>query len=50
MKSPALLVLLTSFLPAVDWPQWRGPTRDGRIHEGAEKWPDSLDKNKLELV
>lgn len=27
------------------WPQWRGPTRDGRISDGA--WPDSLAEDRL---
>ena len=30
-----------------DWPQWRGPTRDSRVV--GTQWPDSLDKNHLEL-
>ena len=33
---------------AVDWPQWRGPTRDGMINEGAP-WPKSIAKKKLKL-
>ncbi len=31
------------------WPQWRGPTRDGFIKEGAP-WPISIVKDKLKLV
>lgn len=27
------------------WPQWRGPTRDGRSH--GEAWPKSIDENHL---
>ena len=27
--------------PAADWPQWRGPTRDGQT--AGPKWPDKLD-------
>ena len=30
-----------------DWPQWRGPTRDGQLVDA--QWPDSLDENHLEL-
>jgi len=29
MKSALLLAFLTSSMLAADWPQWRGPTRDG---------------------
>jgi len=30
------------------WPEWRGPTRDGMIKEGAP-WPKSIAKKKLKL-
>ena len=30
---------------AEDWPQWRGPARDGTVK--AEAWPDSLDEQHL---
>ena len=41
--------LLTCHLQAADdWPQWRGPTRDGRI--SAPAWPSSLDTNSLRPV
>ncbi len=32
---------------AFDWPQWRGPTRDGQV-EGP-KWPTSLSQDQLEV-
>ena len=35
-------------LAAADWPQWRGPTRDGQIAGPA--WPDKLDTNHLQQV
>lgn len=25
-----------------DWPQWRGPTRDGFVHPSSPAWPESL--------
>jgi outer membrane protein assembly factor BamB len=33
---------------AEDWPQWRGPHRDGLVAGGA--WPDRLDTNHLERI
>lgn len=42
-----LPVLLTAaLLPAADWSQWRGPTRDGQFTGTA--WPDKLDTNHLQ--
>jgi len=45
-----LLVILanTTLLPAADWPQWRGPTRDGQIRGPA--WPGRIDTNHLQQV
>ena len=40
-----LLGLLTVFVaPAasVDWPQWRGPNRNGVVGAGPETWPEQL--------
>ena len=49
------LVLLIAFLGAMssaadelvgdDWPQWRGPSRDGHVQ--GEAWPASLDQDHL---
>ncbi len=42
--SLALLTTITnSTLLSADWPQWRGPTRNG-VANGSEKLPDSLNK------
>ena len=30
---------------AADWPQWRGPARDGTVAGG--KWPETLDEQAL---
>jgi len=30
-----------------DWLQWRGPTRDGQIHESAKPWPEKLTEGNL---
>ena len=35
-------------LQAGDWPQWRGPNRDG--HSPGPAWPDRLDTNQLRPV
>lgn len=41
-------VALSVPLAAADWPQWRGPQRDGQFAEPA--WPDNLDTNHLRLA
>ena len=41
MRAIVFLFLSTVLLSdAADWPQWRGPSRDGAV---AGKWPDGLD-------
>ena len=52
---PIVLSLLTSLLvptlsAAPDWLQWRGPTRDGQIHQGATPWPERLRNENLEEI
>jgi outer membrane protein assembly factor BamB len=39
-----LAVLLASGLEAADWPQWRGPARDGRVPalQSRTDWPSAL--------
>lgn len=32
---------------APDWNQWRGPTRDGMIHQDAKAWPERLQAENL---
>ena len=45
----ALFIFLgAALLPAADWPQWRGPTRDGHFTGAA--WPDKLDTNHLQRI
>lgn len=41
----AMLLLLPALARGEDWPQWRGPTRDG-IYRGPS-WPESLDEKTL---
>ena len=36
----------SAFLQAADWPQWRGPDRDGQFTGPA--WPEKLDTNHLQ--
>lgn len=50
MPFTALLILLaiTSILRGGDWPQWRGPKRDG--HFAGPTWPDKLDTEHLRQV
>jgi outer membrane protein assembly factor BamB len=38
-------LLAAGHLPAADWPQWRGPQRDGHFTGAA--WPDKLETNHL---
>jgi len=44
LVAPALAFSLVS-VPAADWPQWRGPQRDG--HAAGTSWPAKLDTNHL---
>lgn len=37
-KALALLVTLVGMAPAADWPQWRGPNRDGISSESIPTW------------
>ena len=47
----ALCVLVSSVSLAGDWPQWRGPSRDGIADEGPllNKWPKSGPKQKWQV-
>ena len=46
----AALAIVINYAPSCDaqsaWPQWRGPTRDGKVTEGT-KWPDSINEQTL---
>ena len=49
LLAPLLLApLLGAATP--DWPEWRGPTRDGNIHQGAAPWPGRLTKENLHKI
>ncbi|MBP3956538.1 PQQ-like beta-propeller repeat protein [Gemmata sp. G18] len=51
IRALAAVLLLTSLAPAADpaeWPQWRGPARDGTVTGPA--WPDKLEGGALERV
>lgn len=39
------IAVFSNQVGAEDWPQWRGPTRDG-VYRGLS-WPESLDETKL---
>ena len=43
MRCAALLLLFVCSA-AADWPQWRGPGRDGQVAEGPAAWPEKLEK------
>jgi outer membrane protein assembly factor BamB len=43
-----LLTAIGTHVHAGDWPQWRGPLRDG--HFTGPAWPDTLDTNQLREV
>lgn len=42
-----LPLLFSQVFGAPDWEQWRGPTRDSKIHAGAAKWPARLNGENL---
>jgi len=44
----SLLISLASVASGHDWPQWRGPQRDGQFTGPA--WPDKLDTNHLQQL
>ena len=41
----AIVALIPAVVHAEDWPQWRGPTRDGQYR--GPSWPESLDEKSL---
>ncbi|MFM7802959.1 MAG: hypothetical protein ACKPGK_00480, partial [Verrucomicrobiota bacterium] len=43
----ALAALGSVTLANTSWPQWRGPSRDGRL--ATSPWPASLDEQHLRL-
>jgi len=45
LKSVVLLFTSMFVSAAADWPQWRGPSRDGHVQSRA--WPELLDTNHL---
>lgn len=47
---PVLLVVPALASAAPDWLEWRGPTRDGTIHQGADPWPERLTKENLRKI
>lgn len=32
------------------WPQWRGPTRDGKVPAGTPAWPEKIDESNLKEI
>ena len=47
-SSCSLAVATAAEPSANDWPQWRGPTRDG--HAPGDSWPDTLGEENLKLA
>ncbi|MCB9385326.1 MAG: PQQ-like beta-propeller repeat protein [Bryobacterales bacterium] len=43
MRALILLIAMAWPLCAADWPQWRGPARDGQA-EARQQWPDELER------
>ncbi len=41
-KTCAGLLLFSAFLGAADWPEWRGPHRDGILTGEPSNWPEKL--------
>jgi outer membrane protein assembly factor BamB len=44
----AVCACLLAWSAAADWPQWRGPRRDGQV--AGAPWPDSLKADRLQQV
>ena len=44
-----LAIFLADPIPASNWPQWRGPTRDGIVNSN-RRWPESLQGNSLAIA
>ena len=42
VKLTAKLLLFSAFLSAADWPEWRGPNRDGLLTGEPASWPEKL--------
>ena len=42
MRALPLLLLAALAVSAGDWPQWRGPARDGQIADAPSQWPAEL--------
>ena len=48
LTTSLFILLNAALLPAADWPQWRGPTRNGQFTGAA--WPQKLDTNHLQQI
>ena len=45
-----VLMISSAYSARPDWLQWRGPTRDGQIHDSAKAWPGKLSEKNLKKL
>lgn len=45
--SLSIIGMATPLVASINWDEWRGPTRDGMVHKGAQVWPEKLSKENF---
>ena len=45
--SLSIIGMVAPLAASINWDEWRGPTRDGMVHKGAQVWPEKLSKENF---